>query len=127
DVEDAHHQGPAGREQAGEPLGHHSGLAVLRGTWVADRGHALALRAKRGRCQVVSRRERRAADRAQYEILSCSFLACSIQRHTAFSDGSRSTRLRLVFASAIALARLHGLRYLSSLTVSTPAASSSSA
>jgi hypothetical protein len=54
-------------------------------------------------------------------------LAVSIQRTTTFSDGNARTSLSRLFTSAIRLARLAGLRYFSSLTVSTPAASSNSA
>src|SRR4029077_2069651 len=56
----------------------------------------------------------------QYVILRGSFLACSTQRVTSFSDGRKRTSLRFLLASAMDLASLAGLRYCNSFTVSTP-------
>src|SRR5262249_57598099 len=60
-------------------------------------------------------------------VLRGHVLGVSIPRCRLLPYGKSRTSLRLRLASAIALARLDGFRYLSSLTVSTPAACSSSA
>src|SRR6476646_10357861 len=56
----------------------------------------------------------------QYVILRGSFLACSTQRVTSFSDGRKRTSFRFLLASAMDFASLAGLRYCNSFTVSTP-------
>ena len=85
DVEDAHHDRPAEREQPAERVGLRAGC--------------------RQRHRAALRRRRRGVESSrspQYRIFWSSFLAASIQRPTRFSEGSSCTRLCLALASAIA-------------------------